>query len=227
MVGVIGATMNAQAGLTVISGSSWDAEGNLNKVMSTISKNTYAPDRVDDSQDQLWKTLASPGATLVIELAGNAGINSFGLYDPFTQTRQAPLFTGSAVSGASVATIVAPSTPFGFYLGVGNGTYYYSQESLNPNGSDHMVTLQTKSEVTLVPSLAGWGGTSTPLTWEPGQYVLGWEDLNLGDADYQDMIVKVSGVSPVPEPSTVIAGLFLGIPFAFSAARMVRKQQIA
>ena len=36
-------------------------------------------------------------------------------------------------------------------------------------------------------------------------YVVAWEDMpNLGDADYQDLIIEVCGVRPVPEPATII-----------------------
>jgi hypothetical protein len=37
-----------------------------------------------------------------------------------------------------------------------------------------------------------------------GNYVLAWEDESwLGDRDYNDLVVEVSGVSPVPEPATL------------------------
>ncbi len=37
-----------------------------------------------------------------------------------------------------------------------------------------------------------------------GDYVLAWEDLeHLGDRDYNDLVVRVSGVSVVPVPAAV------------------------
>ena len=44
-----------------------------------------------------------------------------------------------------------------------------------------------------------------------GDYVLAWEDLKfLGDRDYNDLVVRVSGVAVVPVPAAVwlfISGL--------------------
>jgi hypothetical protein len=38
-----------------------------------------------------------------------------------------------------------------------------------------------------------------------GNYVIAWEDLpNLGDKDFQDIVVEVSGVRPIPAPSAVL-----------------------
>ena len=39
-----------------------------------------------------------------------------------------------------------------------------------------------------------------------GNYVVGWEDLPLSssDLDYQDLVIEVCGVRPVPEPATII-----------------------
>jgi hypothetical protein len=67
-------------------------------------------------------------------------------------------------------------------------TYLWSSQiSDNSDCMDHMQTY------------AITGGASA------GNYVLAWEDLpNLGDADYQDLVVEVCGVHPVPEPATVL-----------------------
>lgn len=67
-------------------------------------------------------------------------------------------------------------------------TYLWSSlVSDNIDGMDHMQTFVIT------------GGTSA------GNYVLAWEDLpDLGDADYQDLVVEVSGVQPVPEPTTIL-----------------------
>jgi len=38
-----------------------------------------------------------------------------------------------------------------------------------------------------------------------GSYVLAWEDMkDLGDNDFNDLVVEVSGASPVPEPATLL-----------------------
>jgi hypothetical protein len=38
-----------------------------------------------------------------------------------------------------------------------------------------------------------------------GNYVIAWEDFNnLGDKDYNDFVIEVSGVKPVPEPATML-----------------------
>ena len=67
-------------------------------------------------------------------------------------------------------------------------TYLWSsQVNDNSDGMDHMQTYVIT------------GGTSA------GNYAIAWEDLpDLGDADYQDLVVEVSGVQPVPEPATVL-----------------------
>ncbi|GAG70442.1 unnamed protein product, partial [marine sediment metagenome] len=31
-----------------------------------------------------------------------------------------------------------------------------------------------------------------------GNYVICWEDLNLGDQDYQDLVAEVSHAAPIP-----------------------------
>ena len=38
-----------------------------------------------------------------------------------------------------------------------------------------------------------------------GNYVIAWEDQNnLGDQDYNDLVVEVSGVQPVPIPAAIL-----------------------
>ncbi len=58
----------------------------------------------------------------------------------------------------------------------------------NSDGEDHMKTYR------ITDSACG-----------VGNYVLAWEDLpSLGDKDYQDLVVEVCGVYPIPEPATVL-----------------------
>ncbi len=68
---------------------------------------------------------------------------------------------------------------------VTTNSYWSSLQSDNPGGRDHEVTYLIT------------GGLSK------GDYALGWEDRDLGDQDYQDAVVQVHGLSPVPEPGTL------------------------
>lgn len=41
----------------------------------------------------------------------------------------------------------------------------------------------------------------------PGNYVIGWEDLDFRgstDKDYNDLVVEIHGAAPVPEASTLM-----------------------
>jgi hypothetical protein len=60
---------------------------------------------------------------------------------------------------------------------------WYSEETLNSDNRRHLITLTAPVD----------------------RYILAWEDLpNLGDADYNDIVVEVASASPVPEPCTML-----------------------
>ena len=86
------------------------------------------------------------------------------------------------------------------------------------DGFDHTVTWR----------IAGNSGFSDN---EVGNYVMGWEDLSgtggLGgfDADYNDLVVEVSGVVPVPEPMTLTLMLLGGV-FVYHCRKMGIKKGI-
>ncbi len=260
-LGLAGATLCAQAALTTVATSgSWDGNppGTLATVMQTLlNDSSYdvnaAANRVADYNspvtDQTWTVPGILGSgtastALLLEIAGNAGINSFGIYN-LNNGQMLQVFTGSA-SGVSTETVTFSGgtatvnnqslyvgSAFGFYLQTAGGPTWYSQQNKN-GGDDHMVTLQTAVDRTLNLSASGLGSWaasgSTTESWDPGEYLLGWEDLALqgGDVDYQDMLVKVDAVPvPVPEPTTMIAGALLLLPFGASTLRILRKRQMA
>jgi len=69
------------------------------------------------------------------------------------------------------------------------GNTWYSEPTLNANGGkDHLIAFE----------ITGGAGNTV------GNYIICWEDLNLGDADYQDLVVEVSGCEPVPAPAAVL-----------------------
>lgn len=175
----------------------------------------------------------SATAFLFLELAGYAGVNTLGIYG-YTQDSSGSVslgntlqvFAGSAspltsatlkfdIAGGTVTNLATGvsadiGTTFGFYLLSGNGQTYYSHAALNEDG-DHFLIFNTNDNTE--GDLLG------------SDVVLGIEDLQgLGDKDYDDMVVGVTDVAPVPEPGTMVllgAGM-LGLAI-FGKRRMNRE----
>lgn len=205
---------------TTISGSSLQTVLN-NITTGGVSSVDVQADQV--SQDKYWSLTATGGsvATMVIELAGYSGSNTFGVYDLANPSNKVTLFNGPATGGdqavfslkangavylnmANTGTVFQ-STNFGYFL-QGPGGTFYSDDALNVDAADHMVSFSGKNDEVTLPG-------NYPGLWTPDEYVLGWEDTALGDKDFDDMVVMVESVRPVPEPTTLgLMGLgLLGI----------------
>ncbi|WP_319526057.1 DUF4114 domain-containing protein [uncultured Desulfosarcina sp.] len=154
-------------------------------------------------------------AYLLLELAGYAGTNTFGICGytidgdgAITTGELLEVFSGSDseyasiklsfdVSGGTVTNTLTGytatiGTTFGFYIKTQDGYTYYSQTSLNDDDYDHMLIFDTSD---VASGLLG------------SDIVIAIEDLfNGGDGDYNDMVVGISDVSPapVPEPATML-----------------------
>lgn len=183
--------------------------------------------------DSYWQIAASGGsfAQIIIELTGNAGTNTLGIYDASNPSSQVTLFTGAEGAGAqklltlgndgSVFINFADSgidfsgNAFGYYLDTGNHTFY-SDASLNADGIDHMVAYQGKGIDTIdLPS-------TFPGKWGANEYIMAWEDLfGGGDTDYNDFVVITESVNPIPEPQ-MLALLGIGL-LGFSQGRHKNK----
>jgi hypothetical protein len=124
---------------------------------------------------------------------------------------------------------------FGFYIGTGQqipnetaGTYYtfYSQSALNPGEMDQMVAFGPGDGQTLLYPVLG------EAPWLDSEYILAWEDLygqmsdtsgsGLSDYDYNDMILVVESVTPIPEPATMLL-LGLGLAGLAGIRRKIRQ----
>lgn len=146
--------------------------------------------RIDDNLDQYWNVVANDvTVTAVAKYAGYK--QDFGFIDSndnFTSLLYVPYMNGQSNS----FTIADSGSPFRF--------------GLDPSGSP-LFSSDPNDNV-----FCGWHSCTSPkdhmVSWlvtngqYAGDYVIAWEDLkNLGDRDYNDLIVRVSGISVVPVPA--------------------------
>jgi hypothetical protein len=197
-----------------------------------------APSATNDclsaAQDAVWNPPGETAATIIIELAGFAANNVFGIYDPQDPlAKQVTVFTGGASIGDS-ATIqlvangsgfdvrinntpqsMFASNEFGFFLQTPQQHTFFSQAQLNSDSADHMYAYQGAGQLFVAGPLAG-------LAFATSMYLLAFEDLLIpqGDEDYQDFVVAVNFV-PIPLP----AGIWLlGSALAWFAALSRRRR---
>jgi len=216
--------------LVAASGSAWatvilpGSETPLQTILNNITVGGTSSVNVNNDQvapDGRWMVTGTgnASATMIIEIAGYANINSFGVYNG---SNFATLFTGPAVQGDRASLYVFSNgdigvfqqfsgtyttysgfltgSDFGFFM-MSNGNTWFSEDARNSDQSDHMVSFQGKGDLVQLPG--GYTGS-----WSSSEYILGWEDLNLSgsDRDYNDMVVMVESVQPipVPEPGTML-----------------------
>lgn len=241
LAGLIAVLSSGAANATVIlPGSETPLQQVINNLYGCVgcSPVAQAPN-VDTDQygpDQLWSIEASgmSAATIVIEIAGNAGSNTFGVYNPGTgnaiqmfggvadETDQAMISIGADGSvfvlflqrnaGGTVTSVSSQSfgagyfagNVFGYYLGTSGGTLY-SEQSRNAGGADQMVAFRGDGDFIKVPG-------NPVARWGSSSFILAWEDLayDSSDKDFNDFVVYVESVTGVPEPgSLVLMGLGL------------------
>ncbi len=191
-------------------------------------------DYLSDDVDSYWGVTGSgaSSSTMIIELAGFANTNSFGVYNKALPHEKVELFAGAQGAGSQAQLSIKidgsvwvngsdtgidfNDNAFGFYLDVAaTGSTWYSDSSMNVDGYDHMAAYQGDN-VTDVSV-----GGNLPGTWTDSEYVLAFEDLNCAagcDGDYTDFMVMIESVEPVSAPGS-LALLGLGLGLMGAAAR--------
>lgn len=201
-------------------------QGVFNSILGAGAPSAMA-DCVADGADAAWTTVGSTGGIdIVLELAGNAQSNTFGLYDLNAPNRRLTIFEGNDGTSAEAtirlrqmgdgtwrASVLEFNNPddvtgwthlgnlttsaFGFYLGTASQGTFFSQTARNTDLVDHMYAYRGNGAAFVGGPLAG-------TLFTPQDYLLAWEDLfGGGDLDYQDFVLVVQDIRPVPLPPAV------------------------
>lgn len=197
----------------VLPGTEQSLQSIINGLYTAAGTSTLDAPDVNANQmpsDSLWSIQASGGsiATFIVEVAGLAATNSFGIFDATDSSKKVELFgpgaqtggdrqlvgirdDGSVILGLSTDTgIDFAGNVFGYYLTAGGNTWLSTDK-------DQMVAFQGDGDLIKLPN---W--SSGP--WGSSSYILAWEDLlyATSDKDFNDFVVYVESVSPVPAPAS-------------------------
>ena len=183
---------------------------------------------IDAYNDQsIWavfnKTAGAPSSSFIIELTSGAASQDFGLYRFGDTSKQATIFDGThaagdqalvvfeadgdvtvTIAGGSTTTypdIFAPNSvpAFGFFMDTPFSTPdYFTEDSLNPSGEARALAYQGDNLTTLqLPGML-------PGLFVDDEFIFAFEDGS--DFDYQDMVVLVQSIGPIPAPGALILG---------------------
>jgi len=132
------------------------------------------PDAIGDSYDRWW---VDGTASFTAQVKYASHDHMFG----FAGSTSTTVFssTASAVGGGWV-TFTAPSLFHLWLYDKATGLTWTSNALSNPGLRDHMVTFAVTDEANL----------------SYGNFVISWEDMDLGDQDYNDVVIELSDVRP-------------------------------
>ena len=167
-------------------------------------------------EDSYWAITGSgqSSATFVVSLSQNMLSGTFGIY---SGNEMVEIFSGTNDTTGDMSNIAITAGGdvwlnnsdtgvnfengnfFGFYISTGLGYTFYSDSSMNSDGNDHMVAFQGNDSDRV--QIGQWSSG----VWTDNEYILAFEDSDgLGDQDYNDLVIMIESVTPVPEPSTLL-----------------------
>lgn len=187
-----------------------------------------------------WSMGGSGGGvnTIMLQIAGYANNYTFGIYDASHTTTTLDLFTPGSTDGTQTFLSYNALTHvfttfgavngsqafsgnlFGYFLTTPQGNTFYSNATLNADGIAHQVAYEGDGT-----SQINAAGGAIQGTWLTSEFIMAWEDQLLGqsDLDYNDFIVMVESVHPVPEPA--VLGMFgLGLLLIGAGVAFRRRQ---
>lgn len=219
-------------------GNSWDG-GSPYSLQSQLDAIAVQGPKIDTIGGQTgFELFTSAGggssvATIMLEIAGFASTNKFGIYN--RNGFKAQLFQGSNSlsdrallsfnngnlsvtnfhsgngSGNTSKDYAGFGNIFGFYLERADGVTFYTENARNPNQSQQAVVYRGNNQTELLIP-----GTNQ-ITFTDNRFIIAFDDLlrvgGSSDGDFQDMVVLVDSIEPasVPESSPAFAILGFGI----------------
>ena len=166
----------------------------------------------------------APGSTVnvSVDLSGSSGftmtaMNAVIFYDPAVFTYVDPVVQGGFLEDdwSPMGAAVNAGT---LIVGAIDWTDFSGEQLAAGDGTLFTFTLLANANAPLGPSALTWGDAGAGIGFD------------IGDADFQDVLLPSSGASinvgtPVPEPTTMIAGALLLLPFGASTLRILRKSR--
>ncbi len=193
-------------------------ETDLQTLLNTIYLGNAPNAITGQNSTGMWGVASYPPGilpALAFEFAGLADQNIFGIWtDADMNDSTAPtlvdIFQGGAAKGAqaSLAWNEAGVLHVGAAAGSGINTGDYS--GINPYSFGFYLRRDNGPTFYTVDQLNGGNAQAITYLGNYGVWAIAFEDIALGggsDKDYNDMVIKIESIKPVPEPITL---LFLG-----------------
>jgi len=206
----------ANIGCYVTGASGFSNSPNLNNPVYLGSNSGAAPG------DFSFNGPASVSATMLGEVAGNASSNWLGWYDQTlapaqltagnVNTNWGIIYAGS--DGVSAVSNFSPTTKFGLFFlpSLSSGSQTTAQLVSAIQSSAYFTETSKNTTSSGEQYFALFARSAVAASVIPGDFWVGVEDLGLpgSDRDYNDMIVRLTISSVVPEPGYFLL-VFLGL----------------